>query len=67
MGPLIYINSPENMPLSYALQLFSGDRSNEPGMLMAFSTMAIVPVLVLFFSMQRYFIEGVSLSGLGGR
>jgi multiple sugar transport system permease protein len=67
MGPLIYINSPENMPLSYALQLFNGERSNEPGLLMAFSTMAIVPVLILFFSMQRYFIEGVSLSGLGGR
>ncbi len=67
MGPLIYINSPENMPLSYALQLFSGDRANEPGMLMAFSTMAIVPVLALFFSLQRYFIEGVSISGLGGR
>ncbi len=31
MGPLIYINSPENMPISYALQLFSSDRGAEPG------------------------------------
>jgi multiple sugar transport system permease protein len=67
MGPLIYINSPENMPLSYALQLYQGDRSTEPGLLMAFATMTMVPVLCLFFFMQKYFIEGVTLSGLGGR
>ena len=67
MGPLIYINSPENMPLSYALQLFQGDRSGEPGLLMAFATLCMVPVLLLFFFAQRYFIEGVTLSGLGGR
>ena len=67
MGPLIYVNSPENMPLSYALQLFQGDRSGEPGLLMAFATMTILPVLGLFFFTQRYFIEGVTLSGLGGR
>lgn len=67
MGPLIYINSPENMPLSYALNLFKGDRSGEPGLLMAFSTLTVLPVLALFFFAQRYFIEGVTLSGLGGR
>jgi len=67
MGPLVYINSPENMPISYGLQLYQGQRGNEPGLLMAFATMAMVPVLLLFFFAQRYFIEGVTLSGLGGR
>ena len=67
MGPLIYINSPENMPLSYALQLFQGDRTGEPGLLMAFATLCMLPVLAVFFFAQRYFIEGVTLSGLGGR
>ncbi|RYG38939.1 carbohydrate ABC transporter permease [bacterium] len=67
MGPLIYINSPENMTLSYALQLFQGDRSGEPGLLMAFGLLTMIPVLALFFAAQRYFIEGVTLSGLGGR
>lgn len=67
MGPLIYVNSPEQMPLSYALQLFQGDRVAEPGLLMAFATMCMVPVLALFFFAQKYFIEGVTLSGLGGR
>lgn len=68
MGPLIYINSPEHMPLSYGLQLFQGDRGgDEPGLVMAFATMCMAPVLLLFFFCQRYFIEGVTLSGFGGR
>ncbi|MBV6458716.1 MAG: hypothetical protein HONBIEJF_01854 [Fimbriimonadaceae bacterium] len=67
MGPLIYINSPENMPIAYAVQLFQSQRGGEPALLMAFATMAMVPVLLVFFFAQRYFIEGVTLSGLGGR
>ncbi|MGV3614174.1 MAG: ABC transporter permease subunit [Fimbriimonas sp.] len=67
MGPLIYVNTPENMPLSYALQLFQSERGGEPGLMMAFATLTALPVLALFFFAQRYFIEGVSLSGLGGR
>jgi multiple sugar transport system permease protein len=67
MGPLIYINSPSKMPISYALQLFMGDRDGEPRLLMAFVTLSIIPVLLLFFFAQRYFIEGVTLSGLGGK
>lgn len=67
MGPLIYINSPEKMPISYAVQLFSSDRQAEPELIMAFGTMSMIPVLLLFFFAQRYFIEGVTLSGLGGK
>jgi multiple sugar transport system permease protein len=67
MGPLIYVSSPDNMTLSYALKLFQGDRYAEPGLLMAFATLTMLPVLLLFFLCQRYFVEGVTLSGLGGR
>ncbi len=64
MGPLIYISSPENMTISYAMQLFSGDKVAEPGLLMAFATMAMLPVLTLFFLAQRYFVQGMALTGL---
>lgn len=67
MGPLIYTNSPENMPVSYAIQLFQGDRGAEPGLVMALTTLSVLPVLLVFFFAQKYFIEGVQLSGLGGR
>ncbi len=67
MGPLIYISSPEKMPLSYVLQLFNSSHGSEPGMLMAATTLVMTPVIVLFFFTQKYFIEGVTLTGLGGR
>jgi multiple sugar transport system permease protein len=66
MGPLIYISSPEKMPLAYALQLFQSQHGGEPGMLMAAATMVMLPVLILFFFTQRYFIEGVTLTGIKG-
>jgi len=66
-GPLIYLSSPERMPLAYALQLYQTAHSGEPGLLMAASTLVVFPIIVLFFFTQRYFIEGVSLTGLGGR
>jgi multiple sugar transport system permease protein len=66
-GPLIYLSSPEKMTLAYALQLYQQQHGSEPGLLMAASTLVVLPIIVLFFFTQRYFIEGVSLSGLGGR
>lgn len=67
LDPLIYVSSPENMTISYAVQLYAADRVAEPGLLTAFTTMSMLPVLALFFFAQRYFIEGVTLTGLGGR
>lgn len=66
MGPLIYINSPEKMPLSYALYLFQGSHGGEQGLLMAASTLVMLPVLTVFFFTQRYFIQGITLTGLKG-
>lgn len=66
-GPLIYLSSQEKMPLAYALQLYQQQHGGEPGLLMAASTMVVLPIIVLFFFTQRYFIEGVSLTGMGGR
>lgn len=66
MGPLIYINSPEKMPLAYALQLFQGAHGAEYGLLMAASTLVMLPVLLVFFFTQRYFIQGITLTGIKG-
>ena len=64
MGPLIYINSPEKMPLAYALQLFQTAHGAEFGLLMAASTLVMLPVLIVFFFTQRYFIQGITLTGI---
>lgn len=67
MGPLIYISTPEKMPIAYALQMFQGERGGEFALMMSFATLATIPTVLLFFFAQRYFIEGVQLSGLGGK
>lgn len=66
MGPVIYINSAEKMPVSYALQLFQQQHGGEPGMMMAASTLVMLPVILVFFFTQRYFIQGVTLTGIKG-
>ncbi|MCL5103620.1 MAG: carbohydrate ABC transporter permease [Armatimonadetes bacterium] len=66
MGPLIYLNSPDKMTLAYALQLFQGEHVTEYGMVMAASTLVMMPVLLIFFFTQRYFIEGITLTGIKG-
>jgi len=66
MGPLIYISSPEKMTLAYALRLFQSAHSSEYGMLMAAATMVMLPVLLVFFFTQRYFIQGITLTGMKG-
>jgi len=66
MGPLIYISSPEKMPVAYALQLYQSTHGSEYNLLMAAATMVVVPVVALFFFTQRYFIQGVTLTGIKG-
>jgi multiple sugar transport system permease protein len=66
LGPLVYVSSPIKMPLSYALALYQSAHTAEPGLLMAAAVMMIVPVIFLFFFTQRYFIQGVTLTGMKG-
>ncbi|MGQ9524625.1 MAG: carbohydrate ABC transporter permease [Armatimonadota bacterium] len=66
MGPLIYVSSPEKLTLAYALRLFQSAHSSEYGMLMAAATMVMLPVLLVFFFTQRYFIQGITLTGMKG-
>ena len=66
MGPLIYINDQRLYPLALGLFDFRGEHQTDFGMLMAASTMMTLPVIALFFLAQRYFIQGVTLTGIKG-
>jgi ABC-type glycerol-3-phosphate transport system permease component len=66
LEPLIYISSEDKYTVSLGLANFRDQLSTEWGLLMAGSTMSIVPVVILFFLLQRYFIRGVVLTGLKG-
>lgn len=64
MGPLIYLNSEHKRTLAIALQSFQGQFTSEWNLLMAASVVVLIPVLIIFFTLQRYFVEGIVLTGL---
>ena len=66
LGPLIFLRSEEQFTIALGLQRFLGGHMTEWGYLMAASTMATLPIVVLFFVTQRTFIEGISLTGIKG-
>lgn len=68
LGPLIYISSVKKYPVALALKM-SIDASSgivEWNQILAMSIIALLPALILFFSAQKYFVEGVTSSGIKG-
>lgn len=64
LWPLVVTSSPEMRTLMVGLQVFTSDSGNDFHLLMAASTFCILPVVVVFFFLQRFFIEGIARSGL---
>lgn len=62
--PLIVTTTPEMRPVMVGLLSFSGEWGTQPRLLMAAATFSVLPVLVLFFVLQRYFIQGIARAGL---
>ena len=65
-GPLIYLNDLGKMTLAVGLAFLPGQHSAVLTLLMAGSMFTTVPMLILFFLAQRYFVEGIQLTGLKG-
>jgi len=65
-GPLIYLNQQDQYPLSLGLYAFRSRRSTEWGLMMAGATLTTFPLVILFFFAQRYFLQGIKLTGLKG-
>jgi multiple sugar transport system permease protein len=65
LGPLIYLNSPENRTLSLGLNGFKGQfGASDPQLMMAATVVCMVPCVLLFFAAQRYFVDSVASTGL---
>ena len=67
LWPLIATTTPEMRVLSVGLTLFTGQYGTEWHLLMAAATVTLLPTMVVFGLAQRYFVEGIALSGFGGR
>lgn len=67
LNPLIYINSQSKKTIALGLQDFYKSQTTvEWQQLMAASVIMVIPVVLLFFFLQRHFIEGIALTGLKG-
>ncbi len=67
LGPLIYLPDQSTFTLAIGLQFFQSQQGGtEWNLLMAASTLVILPIIVLYFFTQKTFIEGISLTGLKG-
>jgi multiple sugar transport system permease protein len=66
LWPLVTIYSPNNMTLQLGLTTFQGAHQTNTNLLMAANVMSVLPVLLLFFVAQRFFIRGIATSGLKG-
>lgn len=66
MGPMLYLNRQESYTLSIGLQAFLQQHYVQWGILMAASAIFTIPMIVLFFFAQKYFIEGITVTGVKG-
>lgn len=66
LGPLIYLQSPDMYTLALGLQVFLTQHGGDWSLLMAASTMVVLPIIIVFFFTQKQFIQGIVLTGLKG-
>ncbi|WP_114165128.1 carbohydrate ABC transporter permease [Exiguobacterium sp. TNDT2] len=65
LGPLLYLNDETKYTLQLGLQVFKSEANTQWNLLMAGSLIVLLPVIILFFIFQKYFIEGMDLSSGG--
>ncbi len=66
LGPLIYVADQRLYSLAFGLYAFSVQVNNSPTLTMAASVLMTAPVVMVFFMAQKYFVEGVTLTGMKG-
>ncbi len=66
LWPLLVVNSQDGMTLPIGLETFQSAHATQWPLLMAANVMSLVPMLIVFFAAQRYFVRSVAATGLGG-
>ena len=66
LGSLIYLTKTELKTIQIGLRMFISQYSAEYGLIMAASVIALIPVLIVFLALQKYFVQGVATAGLKG-
>lgn len=63
-GPLLYLNDPDKWTLSIGLKQYIRENTVAWGQLMAASTLFTLPIVVMYFFVQKKFIEGITITGM---
>jgi len=66
MGPLIYLNSQAVKTIQLGLRMFIQQYSANYSLIMAASLVSLIPVVILFLALQRFFVEGIASTGIKG-
>lgn len=66
LGPLIYLTTESKKTLQIGLKMFISQYSAEYGLIMAASVLSLIPVLVVFLSLQKYFVAGITAGSVKG-
>ena len=66
LGPLIYLSNQDLYVLSLGIYEYRSQYGAEWGLLMAASVMITLPIILLFFFLQKTFVQGISLTGIKG-
>ncbi|MBQ3268916.1 MAG: carbohydrate ABC transporter permease [Clostridia bacterium] len=66
MGPMIYLTRDVNKTVQVGLQRFIQENSSDYHLIMAVSVCSLLPVSIVFLSLQKYFIQGIATTGLKG-
>lgn len=67
LGPLIFLNTEDKFTVALGVNMFFGEYQVHMDLVMAYSVMVTLPVILVFFVFQRYFVQGIALTGLTGR
>lgn len=66
LGPLVFLGDDKLYTLSLAASMLKSPLNPNWAMLLTLGVVMVVPVFILFFVMQKYFIQGISMSGIKG-
>jgi multiple sugar transport system permease protein len=66
LGPMIYLTKTPLKTIQIGLRMFISQYSAEYGLIMAASVVSIIPVLIVFLGLQKYFVQGIASSGIKG-
>jgi multiple sugar transport system permease protein len=64
LGPMIYLTDTKLKTIQIGLRMFISQYSAEYGLIMAASVVSIIPVVIVFLALQKYFVQGVAASGI---